>query len=120
MQPFLRTIACVLISSALATAQNAPSPLPPANMMFDVRNGDQQGKLLIKDQTVAFESLTDAKHSRTWKYTDIREIARGGKELRIQPFHGDKYAFQFKDKKMRDQLYDMISQRVVEARQAGK
>jgi hypothetical protein len=53
------------------SAQTVPS-LPGSDMIFDVRNGDQQGKLMIKDTELAFESLTDARHSRNWKYADIR------------------------------------------------
>lgn len=89
-------------------------------MTFDVRNGDQTGKLMLKETELAFESLTDAKHSRTWKYADIRSVEKPKSELRVRPFKGSRYAFQFKDKKLRDQLYAQISQRVITARQGGR
>lgn len=91
-----------------------------ADMIFDVKNGDQTGKLMLKDTELAFESLTDAKHSRNWKYSEIRSVEKPKSELRIKPFKGSRYDFQFKDKKLRDRLYSMISDRVVAARQSGR
>jgi len=91
------------------------------SMMIDVRNGDQSGKLLINDNDVAFESLTDGKRSRTWKYAEVREVTkRGRKEMRIRPFKGDRYDFQFPDRGQRDKIYDAIANRVVTARQSNR
>jgi hypothetical protein len=89
-------------------------------LVYDVRNGDQQGKLLIKDSELAFESLSDAKQSRIWKYSEIRELSRRGKDLRVRPFKGSRYDFQFKDRKLRDQIYDQISQRILAARHGNR
>ncbi len=116
------SFAALLAMVPFAGGQNPPSPasVSGADMIFDVRNGDQQGKLLLKDTELAFESLTDAKHSRNWKYADIRELSRRKKELTVRPFHGDRYDFQFKKKEDRDRLYDLISQRIVAARQGRK
>lgn len=113
-------LAATLLTSDRAQAQNPNASMQDTNLIFDVRNGDQTGKLMLKENDLAFESLTDARHSRNWPYADIRELSRGGKELRVRPFRGDRYAFQFKDKKLRDRLYDMISQRIVAARQNKK
>lgn len=90
------------------------------SMIFDVRNGDQEGKLILKERELAFESLTDARHSRNWKYSDIRELSRRKKEFSVRPFRGDKYSFQFKNKQSRDHVYDLISQRILAARQEPK
>ncbi len=84
---------------------------------FDVRNGDQRGKLIFHRDGLAFESLTDAKHSQRWNYSDIRELNRKGHEIKIEPYHGDKYEFQFSDPAMRDTVYNMLSDRIVAARQ---
>ncbi|MCS7024407.1 MAG: hypothetical protein NZV14_06365 [Bryobacteraceae bacterium] len=89
-------------------------------MMFDVRNGDQQGKLIFKENELAFESLTDAKQSRTWKYADIREVSKRRKNLRVRPFRGSTYDFQFKKSEERDRIYDLIASRVLAARQGIK
>lgn len=97
----------------------APPTLPSStsNMVFDVRNGDQQGKLVLGETELAFESLTDARHSRRWKYADIRELSRKKKNLRVRPFRGDTYDFQFKKQKDRDKIYDLITANILAARQ---
>lgn len=104
-------------------ARSTPQELPRSTdrdvkeVSFDVRNGDQQGKLIFHRDSVAFESLTDAKHSQRWNYSDIRELNRKGNEIKIEPYHGDKYEFQFSDPAMRDTVYNMLSDRIVAARQ---
>ncbi len=105
-----RLTALLLLTFALLLAQG-----PGGDMIFDVRNGDQTGKLMLKANELAFESLTDSRHSRTWPYAQIREVSRKKKELRIKPQKGSTYDFQFKDAKLRDRIYDMISSRVVAA-----
>lgn len=100
-----------------AYAQNTPG----ASMTIDVRNGDQNGKLVLNENDLAFESLSDGKRSRTWKYADVREVSkRGKKELRVRPYRGDRYDFQFPDRGQRDRIYDAIAQRVVAARQSTR
>lgn len=101
-----------------ASAQGAPAP---GSMTWDVRNGDQQGKLMLSDATLSFESLTDAKHSRNWKLTEVREISKKGrKDMRVRPMKGSTYDFQLKDGKLRDEIYGAVSARVIAARQAGR
>lgn len=103
----------------LQTARPAYAQMA-ADMTYDVRNGDQQGKLMIRDTELAFESLTDAKHSRAWKYADIRSLEKKRKEVKVRPFKGSQYAFQFKDNGMRDKIYDEVTQRILTARAKGK
>ncbi|MDX1982931.1 MAG: hypothetical protein SFV51_21860 [Bryobacteraceae bacterium] len=110
----------ILLTMLAVPAVYGQSAALDSNMIFDVRNGDQTGKLMIKDTELAFESLTDAKHSRTWKYTDIRSLEKPKSELRVKPFKGSRYDFQFKDKKLRDRLYGMITDRILVARQGKK
>ena len=103
-------------ATPVALAQQAMAD----STMWDVRNGDQKGKLILADAGLSFESLTDAKHSRNWKFTDIRELTKKGrKDMRVKPFKGSTYDFQIGDGKRRDQIYDMISQRVIAARQSA-
>ncbi len=113
-------LSAALLAASICSGQNAQPAMTDANMIFDVRNGDQNGKLMLKDTELAFESLTDAKHSRNWKYADIRSVEKPKSELRVKPFKGSRYDFQFKDKKLRDRLFTMISDRVVAARQNKK
>lgn len=115
-------LTAVLFAASTCGSLNAQPSAPTldGSMIFDVRNGDQTGKLMLKDTELAFESLTDAKHSRNWKYAEIRAIEKPKSELRVKPFKGSRYDFQFKDKKMRDRIYDLITQRVLTARQGRK
>lgn len=111
--------------SLLGVALGAPSvygqpSLPAGDMVFDVRNGDQNGKLIIGDTDLQFESLTDSRHSRRWKYTELREVSKQKKELRIKPNKGDRYDFQFKDTRQRDRIHTMITDRVLAARRAPR
>ena len=108
---FFRLTVCALLSLATpAFAQNADT-------VIDVRNGDQKGKLLVRDTELQFESLTDAKHSRIWNYADIRTLEKKGfKAMRVRPLKGSRYDFQFDNRGNRDRIYNLISQKVVEAR----
>ncbi len=106
--------------AARSTPQDIARTTPDQNVRevaFDVRNGDQRGKLIFHRDGIAFESLTDARHSQRWNYADIRELNRKGNEIKIEPYHGDKYEFQFVDPAMRDTVYNMLSDRIVAARQ---
>ena len=95
-------------------------PILPSSTIFDVRNGDQEGKLVLTDTELAFESLTDSKHSRRWNYADIRELTRKKKNLRVRPLHGETYDFQFKKKEERDRIYDLITAKILAAKQLTK
>ena len=108
-----RTLALLLLTTAAAFSQNAPT-------VIDVKNGDQRGKLTISDTALAFDSLTDAKHSRTWKYSEIRTFEkRIIKGVRVRPFKGSRYDFSFDNIANRDRIFTLISQRIVEARRAN-
>jgi len=114
-------VAVLLWTVATPSFSQNPAPQAATNeMAFDVRNGDQQGKLFLQDAELAFESLTDAKHSRRWKYADIRELSKRKSEFTVRPFKGDRYAFQFKDKKLRDRIYNLISERILAARKGPR
>lgn len=118
MSPIVRRslLAVAFTAVALFSAGGALAQAPPADEVFDVRNGDQNGKLLLKRDELAFESLTDSRHSRRWKYAEIRELTKKGSELRVKPDKGSRYDFQFKDKKLRDRIHESISQRILAAR----
>ena len=117
MFSILRTAVLALVAGALTMAIAQPAVDP----VYDVRNGDQKGKLMLKQDELAFESLTDGKRSRNWKYSEIRTFEKKGrKELRVRPFKGDRYDFQFEDRKLADQIFKDVSQRIVQARQTKK
>jgi hypothetical protein len=107
---------CLTLTMLLSThlfAQASPETV------IDVRNGDQRGKLFVRETELAFESLTDAKHSQRWMYADIRTLEkRIWKAMRVRPFKGDRYDFQFDNAANRDRIFNLISQKVVDARRA--
>jgi hypothetical protein len=113
--------AALLFGALFFLAGSAAAQAPAGDLIFDVRNGDQRGKLMLQENELAFESLTDSRHSRTWRYADIRELSRKGrKEMRVRPVKGSRYDFQLKDRKERDQIYDLIASRIVSARRTSK
>ena len=90
------------------------------DLTVDVRNGDQQGKLMLRGTELAFESLTDGKHSKSWKYSEIRSLEKKRKEVRVKPYKGARYDFQFPDNGARDRIYDAVSARILTARSQTK
>ncbi len=116
MKTILRRSLFLTLLVSVAVAAQAPMP----GTTYDVRNGDQQGKLMIGDADLSFESLTDAKHSKTWTYTEIRSLEKKRKQLMVRPFKGSRYDFQLSSNQMRDQLYDAITAKILAARAQAK
>lgn len=115
---FLRLILTLTLAALTGVARPAMAQLTPAEeTVIDVRNGDQKGKLSIRVGELSFDSLTDAKQSRTWKYADIRTFEkRIIKGIRVRPFKGSRYDFSFDSIATRDRIFGMVSQRIVDAR----
>jgi hypothetical protein len=89
----------------------------PAETMFDVRYHDDRGRLLVTANGVNFEDISNANHSRSWSYAQIKELKRdNGNEIKIQPYSGDKYEFHVEGPFMSDTVYNMIADRIVAAR----
>ena len=104
------------MNEADRTATPRDNQMQITDVRFDVRNGDQRGKLMLQDSDLVFESLSDAKHSNRWRYSDIRELTHNDHEIKVQGYKGDKYEFQFKNKAMLLTAYNLISDKVVSAR----
>ena len=102
----------------LSVALLAAFALFGQDQSFDVRNGDQKGKLVVSETDLRFESLTDAKHSRSWKYSDIRSFEKKRKAFRVRGFSGPRYDFQLPNDQLRDKIFDLISPKIVAARQS--
>ena len=101
--PLLAALVCAL---GLAFGQAG------GDQTFDVRNGDQKGKLIVGATELRFDSITDAKHSHAWKYAEIRGLEKKYRAFRVQPFHGERYDFQFSgnDSRRRMEHVPMVSQ----------
>ena len=88
-----------------------------ADVIFDARYHDDRGKLVLTTTGVNFEDLSNAKHSRSWSYTQIKELKRnGGNEIKIEPFSGDSYELHLEGPAMSDAVYKMIGDRIAAAR----
>lgn len=85
--------------------------------IFDVRYKGDRGKLVVTARGVNFEDLSDAKHSRTWTYGQIKELKRDGRnEVKIEPFSGDSYELRLEGRALSDSVYRMIGDRIAAAR----
>ena len=88
---------------------------------FDVRYHDDHGKLVVSTRGVSFEDVTEAKHSHTWTYAQIKELKRDGNEIKIEPHDGDSMEFKVEGGKgMSDEVYKVIADRIVAARAGGR
>jgi hypothetical protein len=82
--------------------------------------GECNGKLIADDQSLRFESITEANHSRTWNYNDLQTFDKEKDHamLKVVGKNGDKYDFKTVNGKTAGGLYDLVSQKIVAARPA--
>lgn len=127
------TIAIVPMCAALLCAQDRPKTQTEIKQTettitvqqgapdaaFDVRHKDDRGKLVVSSKGVTFENISDGKKSKTWAYSQIRELKREGKEIEIKPYDGDEMEFMVEGSDMSDAVYKVIADRIVAAR-AGR
>lgn len=80
--------------------------------------GNTDGKLIVDDTRIMFESTDNASDSRRWDLKDIKELKnKNPYELEIRPFRGDSYELQLTDAMDRAQFRDIVD-RVTKARTA--
>jgi len=88
-----------------------------SDFIFDVRQGSDRGKLVATEKGVNFENLSDAKHSRSWTYSQIKELKRqNGNEIKIEPFSGDSLEFRVDGQGMPEAVYQTLANRIAAAR----
>jgi len=88
-----------------------------SDVAFDVRYHDDRGKLVASDTGLRFEDVSDAKHSHTWSYGQIKEFRRqGGNEIKVEPYSGDSMEFHLDGPALSDAVYKTIADRIVAAR----
>jgi hypothetical protein len=79
--------------------------------------GSSNGKFVITDNMLAFESFDDIKRSRQWELKDIREIKQTGPYiLQIVPFTGDKYQLELQGQGMTSSEFKALTDRIAAAR----
>jgi hypothetical protein len=85
--------------------------------VFDVRYKDDRGKLVVGAQAMTFEDVSNAKNSRTWTYSQIKELKReNGNQIRIEPYTGDEIELRVEGAGMSEAVYKSIADRIVAAR----
>lgn len=79
--------------------------------------GGSRGRLVIRDDRLAYESINDVKDSREWMLTDIREVRQKSPyEIEIVPFSGDKYKLDLEGQGMANEEYQRLVDRIAQAR----
>lgn len=117
------------VASAVASSSNAMAPADnPARMakeaasyqvVHDKRLGSTEGRLLVGDDMVSYESVSDVKASRRWEYRSIKEIRLSNPyQLEVRPFEGDTYKFKLEGSGMDPAAFKQIVDRVTAARLA--
>jgi hypothetical protein len=87
-----------------------------AEMIFDAKYRGDRGKLLVMSTGLNFEDLEDADHSRSWTYTQVKELKREGNKIKIKPHNGDSAELHLEGAAMSEAVYQMIANRVAAAR----
>lgn len=89
--------------------------VPLNRMVFGVKHGGDRGRLILGPTSLEFESVNHPDKSRSWTYSQIKEIKRdkNEKKIEIYPFHGDKYEFKVTGGEMAEGLYNILSNRMV-------
>ena len=79
--------------------------------------GTTDGKLVISENEIGFESLNDIKRSQRWSYQDIKEIKQESTYLiEIVPFRGDKYKLELQGEGMSSSQFKALTDRIAAAR----
>ncbi len=86
------------------------------NVSFDVRRGDDNGRLVVTPSGIDFVDISNRTHSRHWNYSELKGVERrNNNEIVVKPYQGDEY--KFKTSTMMDQaIYNTIADRIVAAR----
>lgn len=84
---------------------------------WDKRFGGSNGRLVITNDKIAFESLDDVKDSREWNLADIKKIRQKGPyELELESFKDGDYKFMLSGQGMSAQDYSKLADRIAQMR----
>ncbi len=79
--------------------------------------GSTDGKLVISETEIAFESLNDIKRAQRWSYSDIKEIKQTSTYLiEIVPFRGGKYNLELQGEGLSSAQFKALTDRIAAAR----
>ncbi len=81
------------------------------------RFGDCQGRLMVTDSGLNYESISDLSHSRKWDFSDIKTLKlENPYRLRVEPFNGNGYSLQLQGQGMDSKVYKSLVDRITAAR----
>jgi hypothetical protein len=90
------------------------------DVRHDHRDGEGHcnGKLMANDTTLRFESVSEAGHSRSWNYNDLRSFEKEPDHslLKVTAKNGENFHFKTVNGKTAGALYDVVAQKMVDAR----
>jgi hypothetical protein len=84
----------------------------------DHARGNCDGKFYVREDGIAFESVGEASHSRSWKYDEIEELERNRSENKViidSKNTDDDFTLKLEGD-MDEQLYETLKERIVAAR----
>lgn len=92
-----------------------------SDLTFQVRHdhlmGGCNGRLIVMQDRLAFESLDERNDSRQWVFSDISELTQDGiYKLKVRPFIGNEYNFELVGRGMDSQQFRELSSKIAEAR----
>jgi hypothetical protein len=84
--------------------------------------GECKGKLIADENSLRFESITEANHSRSWNYNDLQSFDKEKDHslLKVTAKNSEQYQFKAANGKTAGSLYDLVAQKIVSARPAAK
>lgn len=111
----------VEVETASGGAEAAKSESESNTLTYDVENkrrfGGSKGKLIVGDERITYESITDIGRSRHWDLKDIKEFKMNNPyRIQIKPFTGDNYRFDLLSRGMSNNEYRDIVSRITSKR----
>ena len=105
------------VGEASRVVGSAATSVETETMLDATYNGDN-GRLIIGPDRVSWQDLAHADRSRTWSYSQIKELKRDKDDnaVKIQPYSGDEHKFKLRGPLMNDTVYNMIAERIIAAR----
>lgn len=78
---------------------------------------NQKGRLMLVGSQLIFESIDDPSSSRRWEFKEIKSLEnKNPYELRVEPFTGDDYRFEFVGTPIEAAQYKSLVDKVTAAR----
>lgn len=105
------------VSSAAAKDGEAPIEFKLEVQQKRRFGKNQKGRLMLAGSQLIFESIDDPSNSRRWELKEIKSLEnKNPYELRVEPFTGDDYRFEFVGTPIEAAQYKSLVDKVTAAR----